>query len=105
VLGTERKVNSSFREAPLFYYVIAFCLVSCTLLIFIPNLPMIPILTASQALNTMILPVIFFVMLRLINDKKLMGKDVNGAIFNAIAWITIGSFTAISFLMLYFTFF
>ena len=105
VLGTERKVNATFKEAPLFYSIIGFCILICTLLVLIPKLPMIFILTASQALNTMLLPVIFYVMLKLINDKKLMGTNTNGPIFNGIAWLTIGSFTAISFLMLYLIFF
>jgi NRAMP (natural resistance-associated macrophage protein)-like metal ion transporter len=105
VLGTERKVNSSFKDAPLFYSIIGFCLFSCTLLVLIPNLPMIFILTASQALNTMVLPLIFYVMLKLINDKKLMGANANGPLFNTIAWITIGSFTLISFLMVFLIFF
>jgi Mn2+/Fe2+ NRAMP family transporter len=105
VLGTERKVNATFKEAPLFYSIIGFCIFTCTLLVLIPHLPMIFILTASQALNTMILPFIFFVMIKLINDKKLMGAHANGPLFNGIAWVTIGSFTLISFLMLYLTFF
>ncbi|MDD4941839.1 MAG: divalent metal cation transporter [Candidatus Omnitrophica bacterium] len=105
VLGTERKVNAAFRDAPLFYSIIGFCLFSCTLLVLIPNLPMIFILTASQALNTMILPFIFYVMLKLINDKKMMGNNANGPLFNGIAWLTIGSFTIISFMMLFLIFF
>ena len=105
VLGTERKVNASFREAPLFYCIIGFCIFVSTSLIFFPQMPMIPLLIASQALNTLLLPLIFVVMLKLINDKKLMGQYVNGPIFNFIAWITIGSFTLISSLVLYLTFF
>ncbi|MFA4966949.1 MAG: divalent metal cation transporter [Candidatus Margulisiibacteriota bacterium] len=105
VFGTERKINATFKEAPLFYSIIGVCIFICTLLVLIPNLPMIFILTASQAFNTMVLPFIFFVMLKLINDKKLMGSHTNGPVNNAIAWITIGSFTLISFLMLYLMFF
>jgi Mn2+/Fe2+ NRAMP family transporter len=105
VLGTERKVNASFKQAPLFYSIIGFCLFSCMLLVLIPNLPMIFLLTASQALNTMVLPLIFYVMLKLINDKKMMGAYTNGPVFNIIAWLTIGSFTLISLVMLYLTFF
>ena len=105
VLGTERKVNATFNEAPVFYSIIGFCILACTLLVIIPNLPIIFILTASQALNTIILPFVFYVMLKLINDKKLMGSEVNSPIFNGIAWITIISFTLISFTMLYLIFF
>lgn len=104
VLGTERKVNASFKEAPLFYSIIGFCLFTCTLLVLIPKFPIILILTASQALNTVILPVIFMVILRLINDKKLMGQNVNGPLHNLLSWLTIAGFTGISFLLLYFTF-
>jgi Mn2+/Fe2+ NRAMP family transporter len=105
VLGTERKVNATFNEAPVFYSIIGFCILFSTLLVIIPNLPIIFILTASQALNTIILPFVFYVMLKLINDKKLMGSEVNSPIFNGIAWITIISFTLISFTMLYLIFF
>ena len=105
VLGAERKVNATFKEAPLFYSIIGFCIFASTVLVFIPRFPIIFVLTASQALNTIILPVIFIVILKLINDKSLMGQHTNGPIVNFIAWLTIVSFTAISFLMLYLTFF
>ncbi len=104
VLGTERKVNATFREAPLFYSIIGFCIFASTLLVMIPNFPMLFVLTATQALNTILLPVIFIVVIKLINDKKLMGQHVNGPVSNSIAWITVVSFTMISFLMLYLTF-
>jgi len=105
VLGTERKVNAAFRDAPLFYSIIGFCFLVCTALVLIPKFPMIFVLTASQALNTLILPVIFYVILKLINDKNLMGSFVNSPIVNLITWITIVSFSVISSLMLYLTFF
>jgi Mn2+/Fe2+ NRAMP family transporter len=105
VLGVERRVNASFKDAPLFYSIIGFCIFVSTLLVFIPNFPMIFVLTASQALNTMILPVIFIVLLKLINDKKLMGQHTNGPIANLVTIITIISFTIISFMMMYLTFF
>ena len=46
---------------------------------------------ASQTLNGVLLPVILIVMLRLINDKRLMGKYANGRIFNAIAWVMVAA--------------
>jgi Mn2+/Fe2+ NRAMP family transporter len=41
---------------------------------------------ASQTLNGVLLPVILIVMLRLINEKRLMGKFVNGRVFYILAW-------------------
>lgn len=104
VIGMERKINASFKDAPLFYSIIGACIFLSTAMIFIPNLPMVFILTASQALNTVLLPVIFFVILRLINDKGMMGKNVNKLWDNAISWVTIVSFTVVSLLMVYLSF-
>jgi len=101
VLGTERRVSTTFREAPLFYSIIGFCIFTSAILVFIPNFPIILVLTASQALNTVILPVIFVVLLRLVNDKELMGPHVNSPLANLVTWITIIGFSLISFLMLY----
>ena len=44
---------------------------------------------ASQTLNGVLLPVILIVMLGLINDKRLMGRFVNGRAFNILAWIMV----------------
>jgi len=101
IIGREGKVSTNFKEAPLFYSIIGVCFFICMMLVFIPNLPMVFIMTASQAINTFILPVVFFILLRLINDKKLMGSYVNSRTMNVIAWITIVSFVAISSIMLY----
>jgi Mn2+/Fe2+ NRAMP family transporter len=105
VLGAERRINATFKEAPLFYSIIGFCIFASTVIVFIPRFPIIFVLTASQALNTMVLPVIFIVILKLVNDKKLMGQHTNGPIANAVTWLTIISFTVISLMMLYLTFF
>jgi Mn2+/Fe2+ NRAMP family transporter len=44
---------------------------------------------ASQTLNGVLLPVILIVMLRLINEKRLMGRFVNGRAFNILAWVIV----------------
>ena len=44
---------------------------------------------ASQTLNGVLLPVILIVMLKLINDKRIMGKYANGRIFNLLSWLTV----------------
>jgi Mn2+/Fe2+ NRAMP family transporter len=105
VLGVERRVNATFREAPIFYSIIGFCIFTSAILVFIPNFPIIAVFTASQALNTMILPVIFIILLRLINDKSLMGQYTNNMFANIITVVTIISFTVISLIMLYLMFF
>jgi len=36
-----------------------------------------------------VLPFVLICMLLLINDKRLMGRYVNGPVFNAVAWVTV----------------
>jgi Mn2+/Fe2+ NRAMP family transporter len=40
--------------------------------------------------------VILIVMLRLINDKRLMGRYVNGRVFNVLAWVIVLALIALT---------
>ena len=42
----------------------------------------------SQTMNGVLLPVILVTMLKVINYRRLMGKFVNGRIYNIVCWIT-----------------
>jgi Mn2+/Fe2+ NRAMP family transporter len=42
----------------------------------------------SQVLNGVLLPFVLYVMLRLVNNKQLMGKHTNSHWFNVVAWAT-----------------
>jgi Mn2+/Fe2+ NRAMP family transporter len=105
VIGMERKISTTLKDAPLFYAIVGICIFASMFLVFIPHLPMVFIFTASQALNTILLPLIFIIILLFINDKKLMGQHINSVGQNIFAWIAIISFTAISAVMIYLTFF
>jgi Mn2+/Fe2+ NRAMP family transporter len=56
--------------------------------LFIPNRLLIKVTVLSQVLNGVLLPPVLIYMLLLINKSTLMGKHVNGRVFNWIAWIT-----------------
>jgi len=43
-----------------------------------------------------VLPFVLIFMLRLINDKRLMGNFVNGPVFNFIAWATVAIVMALT---------
>ena len=40
----------------------------------------------SQVVNGVLLPVVVFFMLRITNDRTIMGDHVNGRAFNIVAW-------------------
>ncbi len=42
----------------------------------------------TQVINGLLLPVILFAILRLVNNRELMGEYVNGRLYNLGAWLT-----------------
>jgi len=49
---------------------------------------LVPMTILSQVLNGVLLPFVLYFMLRLVNNKELMGKHTNSRWFNVIAWAT-----------------
>ncbi len=87
--GWEQGVNRSFREAPIFFSVYTALIVLGAGIILLPIPSLINAMLSSQTLNGVLLPIILIVMLKLINDRRLMGRFTNGRLFNIIAWIAI----------------
>jgi Mn2+/Fe2+ NRAMP family transporter len=75
-------------EAPTFYGIFLFMLVSSALVVLWPSLPLVRVMVSSQTLNGILLPVVLISMLRLVNSPRLMGAHVNGAAANLIAGAT-----------------
>ncbi len=84
--GWEKGVSRTFREAPVFFGTYTALIALGALIILLPIRSLVQAMLASQTLNGVLLPVILIVMLRLINDRRLMGRHVNGRAFNVIAW-------------------
>ena len=59
-----------------------------SLIVLIPNAPLISIMWISQVINGMMLPFVLIFMLLLINKTELMGEYTNSKTFNSIAWGT-----------------
>jgi Mn2+/Fe2+ NRAMP family transporter len=88
--GWEASLSRSFKEAPIFFSIYTGMIVLGALFILLPIKSLIQAMLASQTLNGVLLPVILIVMLRLINDRRLMGRFVNGRIFNIVSWVVVG---------------
>ncbi len=87
--GWEMGVSRNWKDAPVFFWVYTLLIVLGAAIILLPFESLIEVMLASQTLNGILLPVILITMLRLINDKRLMGKYVNGRLFNWLAWGTV----------------
>lgn len=84
--GWEAGVDHSLRDAPIFFFVYTALIVLGAAVILLPIRSLVQAMMASQTLNGVLLPVILIVMLRLINNRRLMGRFVNGRLFNGLAW-------------------
>ena len=87
--GWEAGVDRKWKEAPIFFGAYTALIVLGAAIILLPIKSLVQAMLASQTLNGVLLPVILLVMLRLINDKRLMGKYVNGRVFNILSWIMV----------------
>jgi NRAMP (natural resistance-associated macrophage protein)-like metal ion transporter len=104
-LGFEKGVSRSFREAPIFLGTFTFLVAVGAAIAVIPNLPLIRVLLVTQVINGLLLPVVLFAVLRLVNDKELMGSRVNRPLYNVAAWLTAIVVTLLSLLYLLVTLF
>jgi NRAMP (natural resistance-associated macrophage protein)-like metal ion transporter len=104
-LGFEKGVSRSFREAPIFLGVFTFLVAVGAAIAIVPGLPLIRVLLVTQVINGLLLPIVLFAVLRLVNDRELMGQHVNGPIYNIGAWLTAILVTALSLLFILTTLF
>ena len=98
-LGLENGVSKDWKEAPAFWTMFTVLIAVSVVVASIPDLPIGNILVALYLLNGIVLPIILFSILKLINDKELMGKYTNGRIYNILAY---GLATLVSVLALFF---
>ena len=84
--GAELGVNRNWREAPVFFTIYTALIILGAAIILLPIKSLIEAMMASQTLNGVLLPLVLIVMLRLINDKRLMGKYVNSRFMNILTW-------------------
>ena len=99
-LGFEKGVSRSFREAPIFLGTFTFLVAVGAAIAIVPNLPLFRVLLVTQVINGLLLPIILFAVLRLVNDRELMGTHVNGPLYNVAAWLTAIVVTILSLLFI-----
>lgn len=84
--GFESGLDQKFSEAPIFNGLITFFIFVPALVAVIPRLPLVKVMLLSQDLNGILLPIILIYVLKVINDRSVMGEHVNGPVYNVVAW-------------------
>ncbi|MBA3441438.1 MAG: divalent metal cation transporter, partial [Pyrinomonadaceae bacterium] len=104
-LGFEKGVSRSFREAPIFVGIFTFLIALGAFVAMIPDLPLIRVLLVTQFVNGLLLPVILIAVLKLVNNRDLMGIYVNNRLYNVIAWLITAIVSTLSIMFITTTFF
>ena len=101
--GFERGVSRTWSEAPIFMGLFTGLVLLGAVLALIPGLPLFRVLVGVYVLNGLLLPIELFAILRLINNRELMGEHVNGPVYNALAWGIAGTVSLLSLALIVFT--
>lgn len=87
--GWEYGFNTNWQTGKIFYSIILFSIITPAVLVLLPSVSMLKIMIFSQDVNGILLPFILIFVMRIINNKKIMGEHVNGPVGNVVAWLTI----------------
>ncbi len=87
--GWESGLDRKWSEAPIFNGLYTFVIFIAAAVILIPGLDLIAIMLVSQVVNGMMLPFLLIFMMIIINDRRIMGRYVNGRFHNVLSWGTI----------------
>ena len=98
--GFEKGVNQGWRDAPVFLGIFTGLIALGVLVTLIPGLPLVKVLIFTQLINALALPVVLLSVLKLVNNRDLMGEHRNGLGYNIIAWATTIVVSTLSFMIL-----
>lgn len=99
-LGFEKGVSRSFREAPIFLGIFTALILIGAIVAMIPGIPQIPLLLVTQCINGLLLPVILIAIVKLANNKEIMGEHANTLMFSIVAWTITAVVSGLSLLLI-----
>jgi NRAMP (natural resistance-associated macrophage protein)-like metal ion transporter len=87
--GLEASLDRRFREAPVFYTLFAGAIVlGAGLVLLVPKASLLKLIFYAQVVQGVLLPFELVLMLRIINNPRVMGNYVNGRFGNVVGWAT-----------------
>jgi Mn2+/Fe2+ NRAMP family transporter len=87
--GWENGFDTTWKNGKIFYGIILACIAVPALIVLLPRISLIKIMILSQDVNGILLPFILLFVMKIINDKRIMGEYTNKLLGNVIAWLTI----------------
>lgn len=88
--GFVGSLDAPYERGKLFYGLFLFQLITAAFIVFLPFVSLFSIVFFTQSLNAILLPLIFFFLLRITNNKELMGIYTNSKLYNYFVVISSG---------------
>ncbi len=88
LFGFTGSLDKPYKKGKIFYINYLLNMVFATILVLTPFFPLFVIVLYTQALNGILLPLFFFYLLKIVNDKELMGNYVNGKLYNIFSVVS-----------------
>ncbi len=98
--GWERGVDQPFRSARIFYGVLVGMILVSSVVVLIPGLPLFPLMWLTQAINAILMPFVMVLTLKIVNNRRVMGKWINKPLQN-IFIIFLAVFISIATILLF----
>jgi Mn2+/Fe2+ NRAMP family transporter len=102
--GWERGVSRSWSEAPIFNGIYTALIAIAAAFVLLPGLPLIQVIVSTQFLNGLLLPIVLVFVLRLVNDREVMGTYANNRLFNVLSYGTTALLIVLAVALLTFSF-
>lgn len=100
--GFEGSLDKPFQKSKQFYVLFMVQLVVAGFIVILPSISLFKIVFFTQSFNGILLPIIFYFLLKITNNKKIMGNYTNNKFYNYFAIVSsiliviASSFTIIS---------
>ena len=86
--GISGSLNTSFDRGRAFYLIFLVQLILASVIVMMPSVSLFQLAIATQALNAIMLPIVFYYLIKLTNNKEIMGTYINTPLQKNFAVIT-----------------
>jgi len=94
--GLERGLHWRWRQAPAFYGLLTFFVLSSALFVVIPGLPLVGVMFLSQVFDGLLLPIILVFVMLLAKDRTVAGDLASGKGAQLLGWVVTGAIGVLS---------
>jgi len=87
--GWERGTERTWAEAPAFRSLFTILIAIACIVVLIPEINLITVMLTAQFVNGILLPILLVFLVRIINNRRVMGVYKNGSLANVLSYLTI----------------